>query len=155
MNVTPGMKVGFLERPQRTLTRGADIKKGGGFEYVGGFMPVEIYPACFKAGVEISSRHNIAYTVGGRIIGRSHSMMFYLSFAFNRADPGYRMPAPEALSETDECVLRLGGAIWKPTVHGQKLIMEKMDQNTLDLMTKIKGLLDPNKIMNPGNWEAQ
>jgi glycolate oxidase len=33
--------------------------------------------------------------------------------------------------------------------------MERMDPNTLNLMKKIKQLLDPNGIMNPGNWEVK
>ena len=32
----------------------------------------------------------------------------------------------------------------------QKLMLERMDPNTLGLMRKVKQLLDPNGIMNPG-----
>jgi glycolate oxidase len=35
------------------------------------------------------------------------------------------------------------------------MVMERMDPNTLNLMKKLKELLDPNGIMNPGNWEAK
>jgi len=31
--------------------------------------------------------------------------------------------------------------------------MERMDPNTAELIKKVKELLDPNGIMNPGNWE--
>jgi glycolate oxidase len=31
--------------------------------------------------------------------------------------------------------------------------MEKMDPTTAELIRKVKRLLDPQGIMNPGNWE--
>jgi len=33
------------------------------------------------------------------------------------------------------------------------MTLEKMDPNTVQLIKKVKRLLDPNGIMNPGNWE--
>ena len=141
-----------MPRPQ--ISKSADWKKGGGFEYVGAIMPVAAYPDCYRQGMEISSNHDIPYTVLARIIGSSHAMMFSWSYAFNRADPETVRHAREALHETDDIVLELGGTIWKPAVYGQKMVMRNMDPNTLELMKKIKTLLDPNGIMNPGNWEV-
>jgi glycolate oxidase len=151
MGTTPAFRTG-QQRP--TITTVADIKRGGGFEYVGAILPVDTYPECSREGEEISSRHDIVYTLGGRVIGRSHAMMFFWSYAFNRADQETVRQAREALHESDELALKLGGIPWKPSVYGQKLIMEKMEPNTLKLMKKIKELLDPNGIMNPGNWEV-
>ena len=151
MGTTPDFRTG-QQRP--TITTVADIKRGGGFEYVGAILPVDTYPECCREGEAISSKHDIIYTLGGRVIGRSHAMMFFWSYAFNRADPESVRQAREALHESDELALKLGGIPWKPSVYGQKLIMEKMEPNTLELMKKIKELLDPNGIMNPGNWEV-
>jgi len=81
-------------------------------------------------------------------------MMFAWTFAFNRADPETIMQARKALHETDDLVLQLGGVIWKPGTYGQKLILERLDPGTKELMGKIKRLIDPNGIMNPGNWEV-
>ena len=81
-------------------------------------------------------------------------MMFSWSYAFNRADPETVRHAREALHETDEQVMELKGTIWKQAVFGQKLMMDRMDTNTLQLMKKVKNLLDQNGIMNPGNWEV-
>jgi glycolate oxidase len=36
----------------------------------------------------------------------------------------------------------------------QKMTMEKMDKNALKLLQMIKKNLDPQGIMNPGNWEV-
>lgn len=139
-------------RPQ--ISKSADWKKGGGFEYVGSLMPVSAYPECYRRGAEISSRHDIPYTVLGRVVGCAHAMMFSWSYAFNRADSDSVGHARDALHETDDLVMELGGVIWKPAVFGQQLLIERMDKNTRELMKKVKTLLDPNAIMNPGNWEA-
>ncbi len=152
VSLSPEMKFELARRPQVSKT--SDWKKGGGFEYVGAIMPVDTYPECYRRGVEISTRHDIPYTVLGRIIGRSHAMMFSWTYAFNRADPESIRQARKALHETDDLALELGGTIWKPGVYGQKIVMERIDPNTLQLMKKVKQLLDPNGIMNPGNWEV-
>lgn len=141
-----------LQKPQ--ISKTSDWRKGGGFEYVGGIMPIEKYPECYRRGREIAERHDIPYTVLGRCIGTGHAMMFSWTYAFNRADPMTIAHAREALHETDELVLELGGTIWKPGIYGQRLLIERLDPVTRGLMRKIKGLLDPNGIMNPGNWEG-
>ena len=149
-----GGLLGFARRTQRpSVSKTSDWRKGGGFEYVGAIMPVETYPECYRRGRQISERHDIPYTVLGRVIGMSHAMMFSWTYAFNRADAETIRQAREALHESDDLALELGGTIWKPGLYGQKLLMERMDPNTLGLMKKVKQLLDPNGIMNPGNWE--
>lgn len=141
-----------IERP--VVSKTSDWRKGGGFEYVGAIVPVGFYPEGFRLGVEISARHEIPYTVLGRVVGCGHSMMFSWTYAFNRADNDTVSHARQALHETDERVLEMGGTLWKPAVFGQKLVMDRMDANTREMMKKVKTLLDPNGIMNPGNWEV-
>jgi FAD/FMN-containing dehydrogenase len=144
-----------LDIQKPAISKSADWKKGGGFEYVGAIVPVSFYPECYRRGAEISIRHDIPYTVLGRVIGCSHGMMFSWSFAFNRADEDSVRHAREALHETDELVMELKGTIWKPAVFGQSLMMDRMNPNTLQMMKKVKQMLDPQGIMNPGNWEVR
>jgi glycolate oxidase len=141
-----------VERPQVSKT--SDWRKGGGFEYVGAIMPVAAYPQCYRQGIEISTRHDIPHTALGRTIGRSHAMMFSWTYAFNRADSETIRQSREALHETDDLVMEMEGAIWKPGVYGQRLMLDRMDPSTRQLMKTVKNLLDPNGIMNPGNWEV-
>ncbi|MBU1193436.1 MAG: FAD-binding oxidoreductase [Proteobacteria bacterium] len=147
-----GNLAGEWPRPQ--VSKSSDWKKGGGFEYVGAIIPVSLYPECYRQGARISEQHDIPYTILGRVIGCSHAMMFSWSYAFNRADEETVKHARQALHETDDLVMNLNGTIWKPAVYGQRLMMDRMNKNTLELMGKIKTLLDPNGIMNPGNWEV-
>ena len=145
----------FLKTPMLEMTKFSDTKKGGGFEYVGAIMPVGLFPEAHKKGLEIAARHNTPYSMAVRTIGRAHSMMFAYAYAFNRADDEDRKKMQKALHETNMAVLELGGIPWKAEEPAQQLILEKMDPETYKLMSKIRAVLDPNGIMNPGNWEVR
>lgn len=154
MSIPPVMKLSLLEMPQTSASRLADVKKGGGFEYSGPIITVKRYPECSRKLVEMSSKYNLAYSGMVRVIDGGHSMMFGFAFTFNRADPDMMNRTRKALEEVSEYVLEIGGVYWKPTVAEQKVAIERMDPNTRYLMKMIKDSLDPNGIMNPGNWEV-
>ena len=155
MYMPPAMKHNFTEVPLRSTARFADVKKGGGFEYVGAIMPVDKFPDAYRAGHEIAQRCETTYSLSARIIGRAHCMMFSCAYAFNRADKADVDRAKQALHETSKTVLELGGIPWKAEFPAQQLILERMDPNTLRLMEQVRKLMDPNGIMNPGNWEVK
>ncbi|MBD3339010.1 MAG: FAD-binding protein, partial [Candidatus Lokiarchaeota archaeon] len=144
----------FLEKPQ-FAAKAADFRKGGGFEYVGSFMPLAKLPEAFDLASEISINHHIVPTLVARIIGRGHNVMFAASYSFNRADPNDMKNARNALEETNEMVLDLGGIPWKVELAGQKQVLERMNPNYKLLLKTFKNTLDPNGIMNPGNWEVK
>ncbi len=143
----------FLEKPQFAAWI-SDIRKGGGFIYVGGFLPLEKIPEAFKQTQDIFHKYGFPYTTAFRMVGKG-MVLFFPPFPFNRADSNDVENAKKAWYETDKAVLELGGLPWKPDAHVQRMIMEKTDKNTLNLMKGIKKLLDPNGIMNPGNWEVE
>jgi len=150
----PGpMKQRFLEVPARQLSVFADVRKGGGFEYVGAIMPVELFPDAYALGLAVAGRTGVSYSMGCRVIGVNHSMMFFYAYAFNRADPDDIARAQRALEETNRRVLNLGGVPWKAEAPAQQEIIRRMDPAMFETMRRIRAVLDPNAIMNPGNWE--
>ncbi|RLI81860.1 hypothetical protein DRP07_06515 [Archaeoglobales archaeon] len=153
--LTPAMKAMFLQEPMSQLVRFADVRKGGGFEYVGAILPVELFGDAYRKGLEIAERIDITYAFNIRVIGRAHCMMFAYAYPFNRADEEDVERARKALHETNKVVLEMGGIPWKAELPAQKLILERMDSTTKELMRKILQLLDPNNIMSPGNWEVE
>jgi glycolate oxidase len=155
MGVSPAMKPTLLDMPQRSVSRFADVKKGGGFEYSGPIILVEKYPECAQKIKELAEKYDLGYSGMARIIGRGHCMMYGFAFTFNRADPDMMERTRKALHEVSKFALEAGGVFWKPTVDEQKMAIDKMDRNTLALMGMIKKNLDPNGIMNPGNWEVK
>ncbi len=144
----------MMDHPQYTAAFAADWRKGGGFEYVGSFIPLEKIPEAIEKGVIISEKYGLVPSLLCRIIGSGHAVMFSVTFPFNRADPDDRKNAREGLEETNKMVLEIGGVPWKTELIGQKLTMEKADPHYRDLFKRVRNLLDPNGIMNPGNWEV-
>jgi len=149
----PPQKGRFLKVPSPDLARFADLRKGGGFEYVGALMAIEHFPEAYRAGLSIAEKFQVSYSLGARIIGAGHAMMFFFAYAFNRADSEDVRRASLALEATNEAALAMGGIPWKAEVPAQRQIIEKMDPETFALMGRIRSVLDPNGIMNPGNWE--
>ena len=147
------MKDFFLEKPIFYSTT-ADFRKGGGFEYVGAMMSLEKIPEAIVSGSKISNKYGIITTIGCRVIGKCHNILFFISYPFNRADPDDVQNARNALEETNVAMLELGGIPWKAELSAQKLILKKIDPNYKMLLKTIRSALDPNGIMNPGNWEV-
>ncbi|MBA7627588.1 hypothetical protein ES703_35052 [subsurface metagenome] len=117
-------------------------------------MPLEKIPEAYKRGAEISKKYRIVPTLGSRLIGGTHNIVMFFSYSFNRADTKDMENARNALHETNKLALELGGIPWKAELAGQQLILEKMDPNYKKLFNSIRNTLDPNRIMNPGNWEV-
>ena len=154
LSLSPDMKAPLMSMPSKDTTRFADVAKGGGFQYAGPITPIEKFPAFVRKLEEVATKYNVFYASTTRVIGAGHCMMFSFSFSFNRANADEMARAKKALDECSKFALEEGGVLWKADVDEQKLLMDKMDPNTLLLIKKIKQLLDPNRIMNPANWEV-
>ena len=79
-------------------------------------------------------------------------MMCGLAYCLNRADDEDVEKVRQAIDETNKMILDVGGVLWKAEAPGQRLMVQKMDPNTIELMKRVMRALDPNAIMNPGNW---
>ena len=154
MNAPDKMYKIYMQKPI-FAAGAADYRKGGGFEYVGAFMPLEKIPEAYLKAAEISRKYGIPPTIGSRLMSGTHTIILFVSYSFNRADPKDMENARNALHETNELALELGGIPWKVELDGQQLVLEKMDPNYKKLLKTLKDTLDPNGIMNPGNWEVK
>jgi glycolate oxidase len=147
------LRTRFLGVPPFAATA-ADFRKGGGFGYTGAILPVEKVPQAWQRGLEIAHKYGMFYTLTFQLLTTGHSVMFGFIYSFNRADEEDIERARKALDESNRLTLDLGGIVWKAELPAQKLMLEKMDANTHELIKRVKKTLDPNGIMNPGNWEV-
>ena len=150
----PAFRRRFLDVPPFAATA-ADFAKGGGFEYVGGILPIEKIPEAWRGSFKIVRGYNVVFSIAIQPLDCGHSVMFGPIYSFNRADEESVERVRKTLEESNKLILELGGVLWKSELPGQKLMMERMDPNTIELMKRIRKVLDPNEIMNPGNWSEQ
>ena len=149
------LKTRFVEKPPFVSPAlAADFDKGGGYRYCGAILPTWQIPSGWKKGMDIARRHHKHYFYGIQVLGYGHSVMFGFVYTFNRADRSSVRDTSDAMKETNTMVLELGGIPWKAEASAQSDIVARMDANTLGLITRIRKVLDPNGIMNPGNWEV-
>jgi len=148
------MKHMLLEMPGRGIADFADVPKGGGFEYSGPITIIEHYPLYAAKVIELAKKYDVLYASAARLIHGGHCMMFSISFAFNRNNPAMMERVKHALDEAMAFALEMGGLPWKPNFGEQKMALEKMEPNARKLLKMIKNNLDPQGIMNPGNWEV-
>lgn len=147
----PALKKRFLDVPPLAALA-ADFRKGGGFEYTGAILPIDKVPEAWRRGIEIAHKHGMLCSYVHQVL-MGNSIMFGFNYSFNRADEEDIEKTRQAIEESNRVTFELGGMVWKGEREAQQMTMEKMDPNTAELIKKIKFSLDPNGIMNPGNWE--
>lgn len=147
----PALRKRFLDVPPLAALA-ADFRKGGGFEYTGAILPIDKIPEAWRKGIEIAHRYNMLCSYVHQVLP-GPGIMFGFNYSFNRADPRDRENTRKALAESNRLTYELGGMVWKGELEAQRMAMDRMDPNTLQLITRVKGLLDPRGIMNPGNWD--
>lgn len=146
------MRESRLPVPPFNIAAQADIKKGGGFQYTGGILPIEKIPEASVKAKEIAYKYGQHYILGHQLLKAGHGVMFGITWCLNRADQEDLDTVRKAMEDSNRLILDLGGVLWKAEQSTQQLMMEKMDPVTLNLMKTMKRTLDPNNIMNPGNW---
>jgi FAD/FMN-containing dehydrogenase len=147
----PALRKRFIDVPPLAALA-ADFRKGGGFEYTGAILPIDAVPEAWRAGIKIAHKYGMLCSYVHQILP-GPGIMFGFNYSFNRADQGDIQNTRKALDESNRLTLELGGMVWKGEAGAQRLMMERMDPTTLELIRRVKGLLDPHGIMNPGNWE--
>jgi len=148
-------KPALVAMPLRDSPTLADVRRGGGFVYGGAISPIEKYPVLVMKVEELAAKYHLSYGFAARSISGGLCMMIPAVFLFNQADPNEIERVRRAMHDMAVFYLEQGAVVWKPNVDEQEMMMARMDPNTLNLMKMIRQSLDPNGIMNPGNWDIQ
>ncbi len=79
-----------------------------------------------------------------------HYFVLRFILSFNAIDEEEKVRVKETLKGICEIVLDIGGVPYKMAPWMAKMVWEKGDINFYKLLKRVKEMMDPNDIMNPG-----
>jgi glycolate oxidase len=126
--------------------------RGAGLEWVGSVMPISRWPSAYKRCEKIMEDYGFTPILDLEAEDNFHCGLFRAIIPFNKADPDEIAKTKELMKEVLEITLSEGGVIYKPPDWVADILRSRGDPGFFRLMKRLKELLDPKGIMNPGRW---
>ncbi|HUU80437.1 MAG TPA: FAD-binding protein [Acidobacteriota bacterium] len=123
---------------------------GGGISWPGTFTPANKWAPVYTKWKEILIGHNLSPSVRMSMYRGVHYGMLRAMIPFNKQSDEETENARQAIVECLRADLDIGGMPYKPPVDFAIEINKRAHPGYLMLLKKLKALLDPNDIMNPG-----
>lgn len=129
-----------------------NFSRGGGGEWIGSYCSVRDIVKYYKIAKKTALKHGRTSQFYSRLLFGGHYCVSRFNINFNKNDPKEIETAREILKEIHDGVSSEDGVVmYKAPKWAHEVYEDKILPATKDLMKKIKELLDPNKIMNPGH----
>ena len=128
--------------------------KGGGLSWVGTYGPTSRWEEGTKLSMKIMEEHGFPPLAVARPMAQSHFGVLRLIETFDRDDPAQVTAVAKLNDAIVDALLPMGWLPYKtpPWVHAKH--KEKLDPGFRDLLNRVRKVIDPNGIMNPGKWSV-
>jgi glycolate oxidase len=123
---------------------------GGGLTWIGTYGPLSRFTEGAEAGIEVMVRRGVAPLIVSRPMRGGHFGVLRLISIFDKADAAEVQAIRELNLELLEVLTAKGFIMYKTPAWAWKELSPKMDPGMVSLMGKVKAMLDPDGIMNPG-----
>ncbi len=123
---------------------------GGGISWPGTFTPAKKWAPVYARWKDILIKSNLSPSVRMSMYRGVHYGMLRAMIPFNKQSKEETENARQAIVECLRVDLDEGGIPYKPPVDFAKEINLRADPGYLMLLKRVKEMLDPNDIMNPG-----
>lgn len=125
---------------------------GGGLTWVGTYGPMGKLAECAEAGFKAMARFGFPPALVSRPMKSGHFSVMRFITLFNQSDPEEVERVRKSNAAVVDGVMELGYIPYKSPAWLKERFVSRLDPGALDMMRKIKKMLDPKGIMNPGRW---
>ncbi len=130
------------------------LSSGGGLTWVGAYGPMSNWLETARKGCEIQNKYDLSRSLYSRIMNEGHFAGIRWMIPYDKEDPEMIKRVEDMSLEQLNMVLDMGYVPYKTPFWAIRKIEEKASPEWLELHRKIKKLMDPNNILNPGRWGA-
>jgi glycolate oxidase len=128
-----------------------DFSRGGGGQWIGSYCSSRDIVKYYNLSREVCLKYEKPPQFYSRILFGGHYCVARTNISFNKNDPEDISKARNLLKDIHDAVQQLDGVVmYKPPLWAVQYYKDKTFPATTDLIKKLKNLLDPNNIMNPG-----
>ncbi len=128
-----------------------NFTRGGGGQWIGTYCSTRDVVKYYNISRKICLKYGKPPQFYSRILFGGHYVVARSNVNFNKNDPEDIATARKILTEIHAEVQKLDGVVmYKPPLWAVKYYKDKTLPSTTELINKIKKILDPNNIMNPG-----
>ncbi len=125
---------------------------GGGLTWVGSYGPMSNWLEGASRGCALEDELGFTRSLYFRVMREGHFVALRWLLPFNKEDPDEVSRIRELCLKQLDMVLDLGYIPYKMPVWVIRKLEERADPNWVELVRRVKKMLDPNNIMNPGRW---
>ncbi len=128
-----------------------DFARGGGGQWIGSYCSTRDVVKYYQLSRNICVKYGKAPQFYSRILFGGHYVVARTNINFNKNDPQDIENTRKILKEIHDAVQGLGGVVmYKPPKWAVQVYKDKTLPATRELIKKIRRVLDPNMILNPG-----
>jgi len=130
------------------------LSGGGGLFWVGCYGPMSTWLETARKGCEIQDKYDLTRSCYTRVMNEGHFAGLRWMIPYDKGNPEVVQRVVDCCDEQLDMVLDMGYIPYKTPVWAVRKIEERAGKEWTELHRRIKDLLDPNNILNPGRWGA-
>lgn len=128
--------------------------KGGGLSWVGTYGPTSRWEEGTKVSMKIMEEHGFPPLAVARPMAQSHFGVLRLIETFDRDDPAQVEAVAKVNMALVDALLPMGFVPYKTPAWVHARYGDKLDPGFRELLNRVRKVIDPNGILNPGKWSV-